>query len=352
MNKKKVYIDLNNSKLFGVSCKCIEMLEDLRYRGYKVKIIGKDWSSSFKKSGLTYDKKLKGYVKGDSQYLWDPKTHPDDFYINLICSTFENVSYEINSKKKSIVYKIKKFLKEFSPFYFSQIHFLSLYSNSNERRELSQQILDGFLKNVNLYSFIVFICSNYALHLSYKLKVNPCSRGFRYKLSTDLLNEKVTNFINNAKKQNKNYVLISPNWDDKLLVEPRPHLKRGINYEEIEFNSMVRYVQDLDKYAQEGKIKFVLASKKVVDWPNVIESEHLDLRNFEEYGFTLSQTIYIIQEITSMTINMPTTFSIWVTNIEGILHLSWSDQKDSAVWSLNSLHKEPVEKALKLIGVL
>jgi len=38
----------------------------------------------------------------------------------------------------------------------------------------------------------------------------------------------------------------------------------------------------------------------------------VDLRNFEEKGLTFSQSLYIIQEITELTINWPSTFSIWI----------------------------------------
>ena len=76
------------------------MLEDLKYRGYKVNIIAKDWSKSDKNSGLTFNKKTKSFQKGTSLYLWDPKTHPNDFYLNLICSSFENVSYILKKETK------------------------------------------------------------------------------------------------------------------------------------------------------------------------------------------------------------------------------------------------------------
>ena len=135
------------------------------------------------------------------------------------------------------------------------------------------------------------------------------------------------------------------------MYEKQDDRLRGILYEDIEFMSMVRFVKDLDRYAKQGKIKFVLASKKAADWSNILESNYLDLREFEKQGFTLSQSIYILQEITNMTINWPSTFSIWMTNCAGMLHLTWRDNKDTAKWCRNNLHKESVEHALKLIGV-
>jgi hypothetical protein len=188
-------------------------------------------------------------------------------------------------------------------------------------------------------------------NISRKFKIHPDSKGFRYRLKDKLLDENVKNIIKEAKKDNIPCVLISANWDDNKKFEVLDDRLRGIFDDPIEFNSMVQYVKKLEKYAKEGRLKFVLASKKAVDWETIIESDFIDMRNFEERGLTLSQSIYIVQEITSMTINWPSTFSIWITNCSGIQHLTWKDNKDTAKWARNTLHKEPVEKALKLIGV-
>ena len=248
--------------------------------------------------------------------------------------------------------KIKRILNEFNPLYFSEIHFISIYANKFEIKQYIQQHFDMMMRKITIKSVFVYLSSVFSIKFILKTKLYPRSRGLRYKLNSEIYTTKVKDFIRAAKIQNNKYVLISSNWDDELSIEPRPHLRRGINYEPIEFNSMVKYVKDLDKYAQEGKIKFVLASKKAVDWSKIIKSPYLDLRNFEEYNFTLSQTIYILQEITSMTINWASTFSTWMTTIDGPLHLTWGDKKDAAKWTWNNLNNEPVEKALKLIDVL
>ena len=83
-----------------------------------------------------------------------------------------------------------------------------------------------------------------------------------------------------------------------------------------------------------------------------LNSEFLDLRNFEELGFCLSQSIYIAQELASATINWPSTYTIWISNCAGIEHLTWMDNRDTAPWARNNLHKQPVEELLKRIGVL
>ena len=349
---KQIVIDLRQSKLFSVSCKCLEMLENLRYRGYKVNIIAKNWDTNNTKSGLTYNPNTKTYRKGESKFLWDPSVHPKDFYENLIVPTFSNLTYIKNEKKQTSINKLISMLNNlFDPYYFSELNFIPLYAERLEKKRYFQQHVDCFSKKPNLYNLIIFVISFLSLKYFNKLKIYSDSRGFRYKLNPLLIDDKVQRFIENAKKKCKKYVLIASNWDDSKKYEQQEDRLRGILSNDLEFKSMIEYIKDLDEYAKEGKIRFVLASKKAVDWPKIIESDFLDLREFEKNGFTLSQTIYIIQEITDMTLNWPNTFCIWMTNCTGMLHLTWCDNKDTAKWARNDLHKQPVQNALRLIDV-
>ena len=158
------------------------------------------------------------------------------------------------------------------------------------------------------------------------LKVNSLSKGFRYKISPKLLSRDLIGFINDAKSKKVKYILISVSWDQKMKFEVKKDRLRGGPFfklgHENSFNHLLNYVKELDEFATKtNKIKFVLASKKAVDWEKFLKSDYLDLRNFEELGFTLSQCIYAIQEIVSCTINWPSTFSVWITNCSGIMHL-------------------------------
>ena len=103
---------------------------------------------------------------------------------------------------------------------------------------------------------------------------------------------------------------------------------------------------------ENGKIKFLLTSKKAVDWESYLKSDFLDLRDFEKHGFCLSQSIYIAQELASATINWPSTYTIWISNCSEIEHLTWMDDRDTAPWARNTLHKQPVQALLKRIGVI
>ncbi len=350
---KQITVDLRTASLFGPSCKCLELFEDFRYRGYQIDLIAKDWIGDCKESGVVFDDKTGKFERGESQYLWDPKLHPIDFYENLVVPTFENINYKSIPPNKSTLSKIGKRLKALlSPFYFTYPDCAMMYMEPIELRRYHQQQVDKLFTRLTFYDFLNYL----QFYLQYKIfrhfKPYADSRGFRYKLKPELIDDNVKTIIADAKKCGVPYVLISANWDDDKKFEKQDDRTRGIFYNETEFQSMVSYVKDLDKYAQQGKIRFVLASKKAVDWDKMIQSDFLDLRNFEEKGLTLSQSLYIIQEITKLTINWPSTFSIWITHCADMLHLTWNDNKDTAKWARNTLNRHSVEQALRLVGVI
>ena len=133
----------------------------------------------------------------------------------------------------------------------------------------------------------------------------------------------------------------------------KDRLKGGPNGDDQEFEKLKKYVKELDEFAlKTGKIKFILASKKAVDWENFLKSDFLDLRDFEEINFSMSQMIYIAQELSDVTINWPSTFSIWITNCSNIIHLTWLNNKDTSKWARNSMNKKNVNSLLRKIKVI
>ncbi len=175
--------------------------------------------------------------------------------------------------------------------------------------------------------------------------------GFRYKLSKESYTKSVLDFIKKHQKVKKKYILISILWDEKKVFEKQDdRLRGGPLFSEEEWLKLLKYIRELDNYALEtGKIGFILASKKAVDWSHYLRSDFIDLRNFEELGFSLSQSIYVIQELASATLNWPSTFSTWITNCIDITHLTWMSNKDTSKWSRNNLHQKPPKELLKLI---
>ncbi len=74
------------------------------------------------------------------------------------------------------------------------------------------------------------------------------------------------------------------------------------------------------------------------------------MHKFEKYGFSLSQMIYICQELSVATINWPSTFSIWIKPCRDIIHLTWNDNKDTARWTRNTLHLQSPQTLIDLLN--
>ena len=338
MPKNKVTIDLRTSFLLGPSCKFFEILPDLQSKKFHVVLIDKDWSILSKKN---------------DNLLWNPNKHPRDIIKNLVLPTFANIEYKDSTKYT----KFDK-LRIFIPPYFSKKRivsndFVSFFMNNLERKRYHRQYVDRLLERINLRNLIIYL--NFSLYFfvfrHYKLRLK--STGFRYKLRNKLYTSKVSSFIEKHKSENVKYILISVLWDESMKFEVQEdRLKGGPLFEESEFDSLLKYVGELDQYAlKSGKIKFILASKKAVDWQYFLKSSFVDLRDFEKLGFTMSQMIYIVQELSSATINWPSTFSIWITNCSNITHLTWMDNKDTADWARNDLHLKSIEKLLDKIKI-
>ena len=338
MSRNKVIIDLRTASLLGPFCKFFEILTDLKSKKYHVVLIDKDWSALSKQK---------------DNLLWDPNKHPRDIINNLVLPTFSNIEYQ-DSKRYTLFDKLRILI----PPYFSlrrivSIDFGAYFMSELEKKRFHRQYVDRLLERINLRNLLIY--SNFALYFfvfrHYKLKLK--SIGFRYKLSNELCTSNVSSFIEKHKSENVKYILISVLWDESMKFEVKDdRLKGGPLFEESEFDSLLKYVDELDKYAlKTGKIKFILASKKAVDWQFFLKSSFVDLRDFEKLGFTMSQMIYIAQELSSATINWPSTFSIWITNCSQITHLTWMDNKDTANWARNELHLKPIKNLLDKIEV-
>jgi len=169
---KKITIDLRTACLFGPSCKCLEMLEDFRYRGYQVGLIAKDWAGDFRQSGVVFDKKTGSYDHGNSQYLWDPKLHPVDFYENLVVPTFENVTYQHIPSSKNIVAKIgRRYRDLLFPRYFTYPDCAMMYMEPLELKRYHQQKVDHLYSNFTLKGFLNYL--QFFLHYKFFRHFKP-----------------------------------------------------------------------------------------------------------------------------------------------------------------------------------
>lgn len=332
--KKQLTIDLRTGTMLGPVCILFWSLKYYENERVSLKIINKHWSLKTN-DGLKFDKKSKKYLTGESVYLWDSNLHPNDLLYNLILPTFSNI--KIIEKKYSF---ISRLFLNIPPFYSNNnihfIDFISFFMSKEEKKNLINQHKNYYYKNKNLIELLRYKFKEIYINSKKNYKIKPISMPFRYKINTSLKNHiTVNNFIKKHKKNNVKYILISVLWDEEKKIEKQSdRLRGGPHFIEEEWNSLLKYVKDLDNFIiKNPKYKFILASKKAIDWQKFIKSDYLDLRNFEEFDFTLSQSLYIAQELSSVTINWPSTYSIWITNCKNIIHLTWGGYKDTAPWT-------------------
>ena len=348
--KKKITIDLRTSTLLGPTCLFFWSLKHYYDSNYKVKLINKHWGQEKFLSGLRYDKGKKEFIKGSSIYLWDPTTHPNDLLYNLIEPTFPNL--KIEEKKYSYLKRI--FLNIPNFFNRNKIYlndFATTFLEEKDKNSYNKMKTDYFKKNPSIIELLRLFLHFFYMKFFQKFKEKPLSKPFRYQIHKSLLTRELIEFVNLAKSSKKKHILISVLWDEgKKFENQNDRLRGGPHFIKDDWENMLKYVKQLDDYALRNKnIRFVLASKKAVDWDKYLKSDYIDLRNFEELGFTLSQSIYIAQEICDASINWPSTYSIWITNCANMIHLTWGGNKDTAQWARNKLHKDNPKKLLSLL---
>ena len=100
-----------------------------------------------------------------------------------------------------------------------------------------------------------------------------------------------------------------------------------------------------------GNIKFLHAGKTNTDYGNYLESEFLDFRTSEERTISLSQSMYLPQELPSATINLPFSYFVCITNCAEIAHLTWVNRKETAALARDTLQRHPICGLSKEIGI-
>jgi hypothetical protein len=332
----KIILDLSTSSIFANASKFVEIMNSYYEDNFEINIIDKNWND-IKFKGVVFDKKKGEFSKSDGNYIWDPSVHPSDFFNNLVFSSFENLNF-----LKEISF-FKKILYIFKKNYISYNSCLALISDKNEKLSIEKYYLDFLKKNFSFKNFINYFLKIIEFKLTPFIKIKPSKfKPIKYRLKNIENKDKVNKFINKY-KNDKIKILITVLWDENKKFEVlNDRLKGGPKFKENheeDFEQLKRFIQKLDNQILSGKnYQFILASKKAVDWENFLKSEYIDLRNFEELGFNLSEMIYICQELSNYTINWPSTFSIWITNCKNIKHITYHDFKDTAVWCKDNLN--------------
>lgn len=349
----KIIIDLAGAPLLGTAAKSAWLIRDYLDQGYSVTIVNKDWSEDLPVSGVTYDAVDDKYNMPSWTQLWDPNTHPNDFFENLIFPSFEGITF-LQPEKKSFFGKIGRVIRTLTdPEYITNHDFVTMHMSSRERKEYRKQKLGDIWANKSVWTVPAMLYFCLQSYITSRFKKKAHASPFRYKLSPDLYTSKVKEFIKNAKNENERYILVSVTWDENGKFERREFKRGGPRYDSEIFQSLLDYVSQLDSEAiAGGKFRFLLASKKAVEWETFLKSDFLDLRNFEALGFCLSQSLFIAQELAVATINWPSTYTIWITNCGDTEHLTWMNDIDTSPWARNSIHHRPVSVLLSKIGAL
>ena len=350
---KKVVIDLSASPLLGTAAKSVWLIQGYLDQGYHLTIVNKNWSRDMPVTGMVYDSERDKYGEASWTQLWDPSTHPYDFFENLVVPSFENITFE-QSQDINLFGKVRRIFRTlFDPWYISNHDFVIMQMSKRERREYRKQKINDFLGGDLVPTVLGLLYFFAQFYVTRRFKVYSHASAFRFKLAPHLYTNAVREYISEAKNKNMKYVLLSVLWDEDKKFERREFLRGGPRFDPDIFSDLVRYVAELDKKAlTDGRFRVLLASKKAVDWEHVLKSNYLDLRSFEELGFCLSQSLFIAQELSVATINWPSTYSIWITNCADIQHLTWMDDRDTSPWARNDIHQRPVTELLDLIGVL
>ena len=107
------------------------MIAAYQNENYEISIIKKNWKKlNFK--GVKYNNEEKKYSKSTGNYIWDPGIHPDDYFENLVFSSFD-----LKFEKKMIL--IKKIFFKFKRNYISYNSCLSICST--KKRENDNRLL-------------------------------------------------------------------------------------------------------------------------------------------------------------------------------------------------------------------
>ena len=350
---KKVFIDLAASPLLGTAAKSVWLIQGYLDRGFDVTVLNKNWSEDIPVSGLTFDSDNQKYGDPSWTQLWDPSTHPNDFFENLVLPSFEGITFRQPKKKTFFIVLMRAFRTVFDPRYITNHDFVVMHMSGRERKEYKAQKIGEILSSDTGFSIFSVLYFLFQFHISSKIKIKSKASAFKYRLPSNLYTAEVRDFIKRAKSENEKYILVSVLWDESKKFEKREFLRGGPRYDPAVFQDLLDYVAELDKRALAGgKFRFLLASKKAVDWEQYLRSDFLDLRSFEQYGFCLSQSLFIAQELAVATINWPSTYTIWISNCADVEHLTWMDHRDTSPWARNSMHERPVSELLSRIGAV
>ena len=260
MSKKTFLCDLSMlPSSWGDKSVSIQFFQAILNKGYDLKVICDNWNNPGQ--GITFDSDSGEEIVDKSGYLYDPNTHPKDFFENLVKFTFPGEYYYSKDDCNIVCDAIINW-------------------DFRDSKEWVNKDFDS---------------------IQTKFSLNPHLLNQDYKQVEDEL----------SKTKN---IVITSTWDDSMEYENIPGRIRGIFLYPEEFENMKDFIKAIDSFCLENPDhRIVLVSKKANDWDNILESNFLDLRSFEKKNLVFSQIIHLMHHQCFVTIGTESSFSIWLS---------------------------------------
>lgn len=318
-------IDTRFTKLLGPICKSSELISGFISKGHTVTLLVS--------SPNGFDS-----VSGGIQFTWN-RTHPGSYFFDLLKPTFgDSLHIKVVPPLNQISKLGRMIFAVFNRNYF--IHYDYAWGS------LSETTFNEFIaryKSERNYGKTFSEKIGFFLSFAY-VNLKPWRRkplafkSFSYKIADDF---SVPNECLEFVQRFPIRLLITATWDDHHTFEPMKERSRGADYVESEFKSMVNFVQSMAEMFG-SQIGFVLASKKAVDWSNILpKSQTLDLRDFESFGLSLGQSIYTSCFCANYSVSWPSTYCIWVSGQDNITHVIFGGDRDAVLSNISNISLSP-----------
>lgn len=155
----------------------------------------------------------------------------------------------------------------------------------------------------------------------------------KHKISKNLKNKSYYDMEKILRKK-KNIILCSV-WDEKNTYELWANRKKGLfinseGYDNVTYKTegmwedIINVTKKIDKFCVENNdCRIVLFSKKAQNWPDILKSNYLDLRNFEDYNLSLAQVLHLLTNNATGMLSYSTSPQTWFALEERIKSIVW-----------------------------
>ena len=325
---KKIIIDTRFSQMFGAICKSADLIAGLAEKDYEIEL----WIA--KPEGMTS-------TSAHKQFTWDPNLHPTSYFNDLIGYTFrKNLTIRFMDGLKPHQKFINLLFSLIATRYLAHYDYAYGAATPEVYKDFKRRLLLELPKLIrtNFQDFLGNLAVYFYLSLKPWKRKPIHTAPFIYALEKETKLPNFSKSIKNFKQRFPIRILISVTWDDDGLFEPMIMRRRGVDYVEREFQSMIDAVKGIhEEFGEE--VGFILASKKAVDWQKILPlRQTLDCRHFEDLGMSLSECIFTATSLANFSINWPSSFCVWTTSQKDMQHFVWGGSRDCCAGNMERCH--------------